>query len=286
MPAEGRAELEAIVGAPIADHRPVAGGCINDAHRVTTADGGVLFVKTASDAPDGMYEAEAAGLRWLAEGGAPVPEVVSVREGGRPRGIALEWIEPGPPGPGRDEQLGRDLAMLHHSGAPSWGLDHDNFIGDLAQPNQPTSTWAEMWAERRLRPFVTEAHRRGSISGAGRSAVERVADRIEELAGPSEAPARLHGDLWSGNAITGADGRAWLVDPAVYGGHREVDLAMMRLFGGFSERTFAAYREAAPLAEGWQDRVVLWQLYPLLVHAVLFGASYGARAADAAGRYA
>lgn len=233
-----------------------------------------------------MYEAEARGLGWLAEAGAPVPAVVAVREDEQPRGIALEWLEASPARPDCDEQLGRDLAALHRAGAAHWGLDHDNFIGDLPQPNGPCSTWAEFWAERRLVPFAAQAHERGALSTSGRRAVEQAAERIADRGGPDERPARLHGDLWSGNAIAGPDGRTWLIDPAVYGGHREVDLAMMRLFGGFTDRTFAAYDEAFPLADGWQERAGLWQLYPLLVHAVLFGGGYGARAADLAAGYA
>ena len=116
--------------------------------------------------------------------------------------------------------------------------------------------------------------------------MEAVCERLPELAGPPEPPARLHGDLWSGNAMADADGRPWLIDPSAYGGHREVDLAMLRLFGAPSPRIFAAYEEAAPLAEGWEERVELWQLLPLLVHAVLFGGSYVAAAEQVARRYA
>ena len=126
---------------------------------------------------------------------------------------------------------------------------------------------------------------RGTLSAAGARAVERVCERIADLAGPPEPPARLHGDLWGGNVLAGADGRARLIDPAAYGGHREVDLAMLRLFGAPSERVFAAYDEAAPLADGHDERVALWQLFPLLVHAALFGGSYGASVQRAAVRY-
>jgi fructosamine-3-kinase len=112
-----------------------------------------------------------------------------------------------------------------------------------------------------------------------------VCGRIGEVGGPAEPPARLHGDLWGGNVLAGADGRPWLIDPAAYGGHREIDLAMLRLFGGASERVFAAYEEVSPLAEGWRERVELWQLFPLLVHAVLFGGAYVESVRRVARRY-
>jgi fructosamine-3-kinase len=126
----------------------------------------------------------------------------------------------------------------------------------------------------------------GALSARGRRAIEGVGDRMPELAGPPEPPARVHGDLWSGNVLVGDDGAPRLIDPAAHGGHREIDLAMLRLFGGPGERFWAAYAEVHPLAAGHEDRVALWQLLPLLVHAVLFGGSYGVAAERAARRYA
>jgi fructosamine-3-kinase len=137
-----------------------------------------------------------------------------------------------------------------------------------------------------LRPLARAARDAGALDASAVAAVERVCERISELAGPAEPPARLHGDLWSGNVHADASGRPWLIDPCAYGGHREVDLAMLRLFGGPPEATFAAYAEEAPLATGWHERVELYQLLPLLVHAALFGGSYGPAAARVARRYA
>ncbi|MGH2902712.1 MAG: fructosamine kinase family protein [Solirubrobacteraceae bacterium] len=159
-------------------------------------------------------------------------------------------------------------------------------FGSLRLPNEPTADWPSFYAERRLRPLAAIARERGALSDAGVRAVERVCARIAELAGPPEPPARLHGDLWSGNVMADAAGRPWLIDPSAYGGHREVDLAMLRLFGAPSERVFDAYAELAPLAEGWEQRVQLWQLAPLLVHAVLFGGSYPAAAERIVRHYA
>jgi fructosamine-3-kinase len=158
-------------------------------------------------------------------------------------------------------------------------------IGELSLPNDPAPDWPTFYARRRLEPLVALCLERRTLSASGARAVERVCERIGDLAGPAEPPARLHGDLWGGNVLAGADGRARLIDPAAYGGHREVDLAMLRLFGAPSARVFAAYEEAAPLADGHRERVELWQLFPLLVHAALFGGSYGASVERAAVRY-
>jgi fructosamine-3-kinase len=265
--------------------RPVSGGDINEAFRVVLADGGEAFVKTRGDAAPGEYAAEAAGLEWLAEPGAlRVPHVLELDE----RYLALEWVEPGRLGVEGEEELGRGLAELHGAGAPAFGSfagEEQTWLGSLRLPNARTPDWPSFYAERRLRPLARIAHERGALSEAGVRAVEGVCVRIGELAGPAERPARLHGDLWSGNVLGDADGHPWLIDPSAYGGHREVDLAMLALFGS-PARTIAAYEELAPLAEGWQDRVGLYQLLPLLVHAALFAGSYVQSAERMAARYA
>jgi fructosamine-3-kinase len=158
-----------------------------------------------------------------------------------------------------------------------FGGDRPLRIGPLRLPNDPAPDWATFYAENRLRPLAEH------LGSSGREAVERVCERIAALAGPPEPPARLHGDLWSGNVLWDRQGHAWLIDPAAYGGHRETDLAMLALFGAPQlPRILDAYDEAAPLADGWHDRVPLHQLFPLLVHACLFGGGYGARAGEAA----
>jgi fructosamine-3-kinase len=265
--------------------RPVGGGDINEAFHVVLADGGEAFVKTREDVSPGEYAAEAAGLEWLAEPGAlRVPRVLEQDE----RYLALEWIEPGLLGAQGEEELGRGLAALHGAAAPGFGSftgEQYAWLGPLQLPNAPTPDWPSFYAERRLRPLARAAGERGAFSAAGWRAVERVCERIGELAGPAEPPARLHGDLWPGNVLGDADGHPWLIDPSAYGGHREVDLAMLALFGS-PARTIAAYEELAPLAEGWQERVGLYQLLPLLVHAALFGGSYVQAAERTAARYA
>jgi fructosamine-3-kinase len=267
------------------DAQPVGGGDINQAFRVRMADGRVAFVKTRAGAAPGEYEAEAEGLRWLAEPGAVrTPAVLEVGE----CYLALEWIERGRLDRAGAEELGRGLAQTHAAGASCFGMPGSGAggFGSLRLSNEPAADWASFYAERRIRPLARLASERGLLSTAAERALECVCERMPALAGAPEPPARLHGDLWSGNVYAGADGRAWLIDPSCYGGHREVDLAMLRLFGAPSDRIFAAYEEEAPLAAGWQDRVELYQLLPLLVHALLFGGSYVAAAERAAARYA
>jgi fructosamine-3-kinase len=279
--------LAAALGEEVVGLEPVPGGALNAAYRATLAGGARVFVKTAPDAAPGAYAAEAAGLRWLGAARAlPVPDVLAVDA----RWLALRWVDGG----GRLDEatLGRGLAAVHRAGAESFGAlpgggatDAPYVLGPLVLPNAPGDAWPAFYAESRLLPLVRMAADRGALDAGGVRAVESVAARIDELAGPAEPPARLHGDLWSGNVHAGADGRPWLIDPAAYGGHREIDLAMLSLFGSPSSAFGAAYDEVWPRADGHAERVALYQLLPLLVHAVLFGGGYGASARRAAERF-
>jgi fructosamine-3-kinase len=281
LPPELAAALERATGRGPRSAARAGGGSINEAWRVELDGGVAAFVKTRAGAPAGEYATEAAGLRSLAEPGAlGVPEVLGEAD----ELLALEWIDEGRPGD--PELLGRGLAATHAAGAEAFGAPAPMRIGTLELPNDPLLDWPSFYAERRLRPLLRAAAGRGVLSDAGVRAVERVCERIDALAGPPEPPARLHGDLWSGNVLWGADGRPFVIDPLAHGGHREVDLAMLALFGSPGPRLLAAYEEAAPLAAGHEERVELWQLMPLLVHAVLFGGGYGAAAERAARRYA
>jgi fructosamine-3-kinase len=257
---------------------PVSGGDICDAVRLTLDDGASVFAKSwpanaATAVPDGFFAAEAAGLRWLRVAGAvPVPEVIAEL----PDLLALEWVEPGRPSVAAAERFGRELAGLHRAGAPAFGADWPGFIGALPQDNaRHDGPWAEWFAERRLRPYLRTSADRGALSAADVALVERLLSGIEGYA-VQEPPARIHGDLWPGNVLWAADGRAWLVDPAAHGGHRETDLAQLALFGGAPhlDRVLAAYHEVWPLASGWRGRVPLHQLHLLLVHTALFGGAY------------
>jgi fructosamine-3-kinase len=290
MPAGGDPELGAlaaavarVTGREAVAARRVGGGCISAAARVDLDGGGRVFAKSGAGLPAGLLAAEARGLAWLAEvRGVAVPGVVAEA----PDVLVLDWIEPGAPTATTDERLGRCLAALHRAGAPGFGADRDGFIGPLPQRNTPGADgWPEFWLTHRVAPFARQAVDAGTLDRRAAGLVDRLAAGLPERAGPPEPPARVHGDLWSGNVHVGVGGEPWLVDPAAYGGHREVDLAMLALFGSLPAATVAAYGEAYPLAEGWRDRLALWQLEPLLVHATLFGGGYGASALAVLDRY-
>lgn len=250
---------------------------------VSLHSGRRVFLKTSSDAPAALFEAEAAGLSWLAQAKAiRLPRVVAVRTD-PPYFVALELLEPGPRAPDFDTQLGQQLAALHQTHPRRFGLEHDNYVGPLPQDNAAASedTFAAFYRERRLLPLVKAQYDRGLLDRATRDRLLSITESLPERV-PVEPPARLHGDLWAGNVMRGPRGEPVLIDPSVYGGHREIDLAMMQLFGGVSPVVLAAYNEAYPLAPGWRARVPLMQLYPLLVHVALFGDAYTGRLAAAA----
>ena len=265
------------LGRRILSSRAVAGGDINLAFEATLEGGDRVFVKTHPDAPREMFRTEARGLAWLAEARAlRVPKVLAVSETGSegPSFLVLEYLVPGARERAFDETLGRGLAAVHRHGASSFGLDHDNFIGSLPQKNEARPTWAAFYRDQRLQAQLRRAVDRNLIGRPLALEFARLFDRLESLVGPPELPSRLHGDLWGGNVHVDDRGLPCLIDPAAYGGHREIDLAMMRLFGGFGARVFDAYGEAWPLADGHERRIPLYQLYPLLVHVNLFGGSY------------
>ncbi|MCL4286270.1 MAG: fructosamine kinase family protein [Thermoleophilia bacterium] len=285
------------LGVGVERARRVAGGDVNDAFRLELADGRAAFLKCRAGAPAGEHELEAAGLAWLGDvaGGLPVPAVLATVAAGGVGGLVLEWVDEGRLDRAGEERLGAGLARIHAAGAPGFGA-----LPPRAPPGAPLrfgavelptaaaaagAPWSRVYGERvgRLARIARDAGRHAGSAGA---ANDRVVERVDEIAGPPEPPARVHGDLWSGNVLAATDGSPWLIDPAAHGAHREIDLAMLRLFGTVSGRTLAAYEDVLPLAPGHEERVALWQLQPLLVHAVLFGGSYGAAAGRAAALYA
>jgi fructosamine-3-kinase len=275
--------------------------------RVELADGRTVVVK---DGP--TVAAEAAGLRWLAvPGGPPVPQVLGCDDGR----LVTAYVPNGRASEDAAAELGRRLAVLHEAGAPAFGAGPPGtgaqaWIGRAPMANVPGDRWAPWYAEHRIAPYLRTARDAGDLTAAEGAVIERVCARLPELAGPPEPPARLHGDLWSGNVlwavtdpattrppcaprkaaaprrIKGTDPAtdgAWLIDPAAHGGHRETDLAMLALFGcPYLDTVMAAYDAATPLAPGWRARIPLHQLFPLLVHVVLFGRGYAGQAVAAA----
>ncbi|HSJ26455.1 MAG TPA: fructosamine kinase family protein [Longimicrobiales bacterium] len=263
-------------GEQVSGAAPVGGGCISPAFRLQLDGGARLFLKLLPQGgPVGLLRAEAHALRRIeATRAVRVPAIVA--ESARHEWLALEWLEPVT---ARDDtwgQLGQGVAELHRNAGPNWGWDHDNWIGTLPQANRPAGRWCEFWAERRLRPQLEMAA--SWFDDADVASFQRLFDALEDVLAPAEedGPSLLHGDLWSGNVHLCADGAA-LIDPSSSYGHREVDLAMAVLFGGFPPAFFDAYARTWPLTAGASRRQAVYQLYYLLVHVNLFGAGYVAR---------
>ncbi|UJW33180.1 fructosamine kinase family protein [Saccharothrix sp. AJ9571] len=262
--------VERLLGEPVTRSSPLGGA----AYRVETGSRIVV-------AKRGPVQAEAAGLRWLAEyGDVPVPEVLAADD----EWLITSYVESGSPSAGAAEEFGRGLAALHARGAEAFGAPPpggpvDAWIGPEPMRNVGHERWASFYAAERISPYVRSAADRGLYGRDEVAVFEGLCRRLDELGVPEEPPARLHGDAWSGNVLWSADGRVWLIDPAAHGGHREGDLAMLALFGTPQlDRILAAYDEAAPLGDGWRERVGLHQLFPLLVHAAAFGGGYAGQA--------
>ncbi|MEU6189504.1 fructosamine kinase family protein [Nocardia sp. NPDC047038] len=275
------AQLSALLDAPVRAVTDLGARHAWTLHRAETADGRTVFVK-ASAAPTSVFSAEAAGLSWLRAtapdpAGALLPQVLAADD----RTLVLPWLEETGPTPAAAERFGRELAALHAARAEQFGAPWEGWIASLPLPNTPTDgPWSRWYAEQRLAPYLARAA--AALGSDGTRLIERVIDRIDELAGPAEPPIRIHGDLWSGNIVWTRE-RAMLVDPAAHAGHRETDLAMLALFGApHLDRIRAAYHETHPPADGWRTRTPLHQLHPLLVHVALFGAGYRARTLAAA----
>ena len=268
---------ELTAGLDVTQVTPVHGGDIARAYRLNTSNGPV-FLKTHPSPTHLLFEREARGLRALREAataGLRVPEVLV----SSPRGLVLEWIDEGRRSSGTEAALGAGLAALHHQPQPHFGgLDGDEsgYLGSVEVDLTPTSSWPEFYLERRIRPLARRAVDESQLPAEALRLVDSLAPRVGELCGPDEPPSLVHGDLWAGNRLVSQDGANWLIDPAAHYAHREFDLAMMALFGGFGREAFTSYDDAYPLAGGWQERIPWYQLTPLLVHAILFGGGYGA----------
>ncbi|MCS7012173.1 MAG: fructosamine kinase family protein [Chloroherpetonaceae bacterium] len=253
--------------------RPVSGGCIHNAEYVKTNVGEFFFKHNARSHYEN-FQAEADGLRQLQSTNTlAVPTVHLVAATEHDALLVLEYIVQGVPSAKFWETFGEQLAALHRHTQMTFGYVRDNFIGALPQRNRPHSSWVEFFICERLQPMVERAVAAGQMTT---NAVQRFESLYPKLPSifPSEPPALLHGDLWSGNFLCNAQGNPVVFDPAVYFGHREAELAFMHLFGGFDQRLFDAYHCTFPLAPNWRARIDLYNLYPLLVHLNLFGRSY------------
>ncbi len=252
----------------------LGGGSINDAFRIET-DAGIYFLKhnKASLFPE-MFEKEEKGLELLRQAGElPVPELIATGKSNDEAFLLLKYIESAPKQPDFWDKFGTSLAKLHRHAGEYFGLDHDNYIGSLHQHNNKHPDWISFFIEERLERQARLARNKALIGAGILSALDRLYRRLPEIF-PEEAPALLHGDLWNGNYMTDENGHACLIDPAVYYGHREMDIGMSKLFGGFSGEFYEAYNREYPMEKGWEKRLDICNLYPLLVHVNLFGAAY------------
>lgn len=255
--------------------RAVAGGCINDSRMLTLKDGREFFIKTGGGAAlyPGFFESEFVALLLLGDPGViRIPRPVAFGE----EFIVIEAFHEGKPLQDWRERLGRQLAQLHlATRTDRFGFERDNYLGTTQQPNDWSADWVAFWRERRL-GWQLELFARKADSGDPLLAMgDRLLARLDDLLGDVDEPAvLLHGDLWAGNAAADENGEPILFDPASYYGHREAEIGMMRLFGGFGPRCEAAYNEVWPLPPGSEERIALYRLYHELNHLNLFGRAY------------
>ena len=253
---------------------PLSGGSINEAYRLDTSAGAFFMKYNRADAYPGMFGQEAMGLKLLKEAHEiRVPEVTGTGDDGRYSFILLEYIDPAAKSRDFWEDFGRRLAALHKHTAENFGLGHDNYIGSLKQYNDSHDNWIDFFREERLLVQMEIAARAGLLTSRLEQSFRKLFLRLTDIF-PVEPPSLIHGDLWSGNYMVDENGAACIIDPAVYFGFREMDIGMSRLFGVFGSEFYNAYNEAWPMAPGWQERVDICNLYPLMVHVNLFGAGY------------
>ncbi|MEE4177208.1 MAG: fructosamine kinase family protein [Bacteroides sp.] len=280
LPSEIQKELGYIIQqqiglAPVlSEIRSVGGGCINDA-RVVKTDQGFYFLKyNHGSRYPGMFEAETRGLKMLEDANEiRVPKVISTGTAGKHDFLVLEYLESGRQEKHFWEHFGRGLARLHNHTAQHFGLDHENYIGSLPQTNAFSESWKDFFMTQRIEPQLRLSRQSGKTDAQLDTLFEQFFVRLDAFF-PKEPPALVHGDLWSGNFLTGPNGEAVIIDPAVYFGHRYMDLGMTQLFGGFDPAFYKAYQEEYPLQDNWRDGLEIAKLYPLMVHVNLFGGGY------------
>lgn len=287
LPAALKSAIEDSVGQVI-ESRPIGGGDISSAAKVRLADGREVLVKWRSGLPKGMFAAERRGLELLRSANAlRTPEVLAQSQATEecPGYIVMEWLGQGSSNAAVAEALGRGLAEIHRVTSETYGLDHDNFIGANPQPNTPAGDWVTFFTEQRLGFQMKLAGQNGRLSGQRGQLLEKLLARLGDWLPASPPASLLHGDLWGGNWLTTDSGEPALIDPAVYYGHREAELAFTELFGGFPSKFYAAYNETWALDSNYAERKDLYNLYHLLNHLNLFGESYGGRVDSVLRRY-
>jgi len=277
IPEHIKSKIEGELNVEITSTRPQSGGDINQAAILNFENGYSRFLKWNDSAPEHMLETEAKGLELLSDADTEliIPEVILIGKDF----LLLSLIESGTENSDSGFQFGVQLAKLHQHSSEKFGLDHDNYIGKLPQRNHTHKNWTEFFIQERVEPQIKLGIDSGKFSNSLADKVESLVSVVDHLF-PDEPPALLHGDLWSGNYMFSKNGKASIYDPAVYYGHREMDLAMTRLFGGFSNNFYRGYSSEYPLEDGFEERIQLCNLYPILVHANLFGGGYVGRALE------
>lgn len=263
-----RKELE------IENLRSVGGGSINRAYALKTSAGDFFLKANNEPMANAMFEAEIDGLASLREASSfVIPEVYGALEHKNTAYLLMDLIDSAAMQPGYWQELGNNLADLHRVVNDEFGYHRANFIGSLPQTNHAALNWGEFFIHQRMMPMIRRARDRGLVDLSFVSKFEKAMPAVvSEM--PVEPASLVHGDLWSGNLIVDANGQPTIIDPAVYFGHREMDLAFSQMFGGFSQEFYDSYNEAYPLESGFSRRVDLYNLYPYLVHLNLFGRSY------------
>jgi fructosamine-3-kinase len=251
-----------------------SGGCINNALKLKTTEG-AFFVKWQSGIPDDMFQMEAEGLDLLRRSGTiHIPEVYGFGQLEGKHYLLMENVESGPPSKDYWKNFGILLAEMHKSNTTArYGLQHDNYIGKLPQPNDAADSWIDFFIEKRLEFQLKLAVQNRLVDSSFVQRYRTLYKILPQLL-PVDRPALLHGDLWSGNVMVTRDGHVCLIDPAVYYGHREIELAFTQMFGGFGYEFYAAYKDVYPLESGFEERVDIYNIYPHMVHVNLFGTSY------------
>jgi protein-ribulosamine 3-kinase len=253
---------------------PVHGGDINKTYCIE-AEERKFFIKVNDAARyPSLFEKEANGLKALvATHTLPTPEVIKHGVADNLQYLLLDWIENGNTNNYTWTDFGYKLAQMHRQPQKAFGFAEDNYLGTYLQQNTFTDTWNDFYSQYRILAMIKLIRDQGKIAANTAKSAENFCSKLPEIF-PGEPPALLHGDLWSGNYLINAKSEAALIDPAVYCGHREMDIGMSKLFGGFNEQFYSSYNEEYPLEKGWQQRLPYTQLYPLLFHAYAFGGSY------------